>query len=184
MALMAFMKVKGRSMRLYRTRKYLGKIDAVYFDKQLHCIYCTAVKVPFIWRKAPISVSRIVFTSKEMQVKEEKNSLDVDKVDSFNLLSMSVYTETGSYLGKVYDFIFDTNTLALLQIDIQQRIFFSKTKEFLIHRSEIIRMEKKRIIVKDDVIGLEEENPDLFSPRIEWPMLPTKNLKNISHIEK
>ncbi len=64
-----------------------------------------------------------------------------------------VETESGKYLGRVYDFLLDVNLGALLKIIVAHDFLgIVRWNERVIPAGEIIRTEPERIIVKDDLL--------------------------------
>lgn len=64
-----------------------------------------------------------------------------------------VETESGKYLGRVYDFSFDVNLGALVKIMVAHSFLgIVRWDERVIPASEIIRTEPERIVVKDDLL--------------------------------
>lgn len=147
------------------------------FDpKNLVCTACEVIRSP-LSRKFIVPSDQLTFTSREPQTTIGKENVpQVDKVDGIKILSTSVYTETGMFIGNVEDFLFDANNLSLIQIDVEKRFLFSKLQSFLIHRSEIVKVEAHRIIVKDDILLDRAGGSGLLSPRIDWQAVQTKTL--------
>lgn len=64
-----------------------------------------------------------------------------------------VETESGKYLGRVYDFLLDVNLGALLKIMVAHSFLgIVRWSERVIPAGEIVRTEPERIIVKDDLL--------------------------------
>ncbi len=76
-----------------------------------------------------------------------------------NLINLRVETESGDYLGKVYDFLIDTETYEILKYYIKGGSFLNKVfpKELIIDRLQIVAITKEKMIVNDlDIKNLEE----------------------------
>lgn len=73
---------------------------------------------------------------------------EVTEID-FKLLGKSVYTEKGKKLGKVADFVVDTDTFMIMKIHVERSLVKSfSTSQLIIDRSQIVKVTDQRIIVK------------------------------------
>lgn len=67
----------------------------------------------------------------------------------FNLIGISVVDDTGKKLGKVADYIIDTDSFFIQQLKVKQKIMKSLTNtELLIHRTQILEISNTTITVK------------------------------------
>lgn len=67
----------------------------------------------------------------------------------FNLIGLNVIDEARHKLGKVEDYSLDTDSFVIQQLSVKQGILKSLTDtELLIHRSQIIEINNRAIIVK------------------------------------
>lgn len=85
-----------------------------------------------------------------VRLKNIPNGLD-------NILYKSVYTEDGSFIGRVFDFTIDTSVMSLFQIAVKKKFLFFTTFETLIQYGNIVEIKEDRIIVKDlhESVGIE-----------------------------
>lgn len=72
-------------------------------------------------------------------------------LDSFcKVLEAKVFTESGRFLGRVSDVVFDEHSGEILKYYIARPFLFSPLKAYLVlDRREVLRVEKKGLIVKD-----------------------------------
>jgi len=71
-------------------------------------------------------------------------------ISAHNLLTLPVYTASGTALGRVVDAELDPEDLHVERLKVQPGGLTGLLHEhFLIHRTQIIRIEEKRIIVDD-----------------------------------
>jgi len=71
-------------------------------------------------------------------------------ISAHNLLTLPVYTESGTILGRIVDVELDPEDLHVERFRVQPgglKGFLQE--EFLIHRTQVIRIEDKRVIVDD-----------------------------------
>ncbi|MBD3311139.1 MAG: hypothetical protein GF349_01415 [Candidatus Magasanikbacteria bacterium] len=62
---------------------------------------------------------------------------------------LKVETASGDVLGNVYDLVVDANTHTVIQYKVKSSVL--RTKEYLIHRGQIVRCKEDKIIVEDNV---------------------------------
>lgn len=81
----------------------------------------------------------------------------------FNLIGLSVTDQSGRRLGKVKDYSLDSNTFIIQQLNVARGALKSLSDtELLIHRSQIIEINDKSIIVRTTARKLEAiEKADL-----------------------
>ena len=73
---------------------------------------------------------------------------EVARID-FKLLGKSVYTENGKKLGKVSEFVVDTDTFLITKLHVDRSLIKSLgTSQLIIDRSQIVKVTDRRIIVK------------------------------------
>jgi len=78
------------------------------------------------------------------------------RFDLKQLKKMSVETELGLRLGRVFNMVFDTELQNVLQYEVGN--YFNK-KQYLVGRDQVIKFEERRMIVEDSVkkVIVEEE---------------------------
>lgn len=75
---------------------------------------------------------------------------------NFNLIGLSVVDDTKKKLGKVNDFIVDTSSFVIQQLNVKRGIIKSLSEtDLLIHRSQILEISDDQIIVKSPTKKLE-----------------------------
>lgn len=68
---------------------------------------------------------------------------------NFNLIGMDVFDDKKHKLGKINNYSVDVNSFIIQQLNVKQSIFKSLTEaDLLVHRSQIIEINNKSIIVK------------------------------------
>lgn len=73
---------------------------------------------------------------------------EITEID-FQLLKKGVYTETGKKLGKIADFVVDTDSFMIMKIHVDRSIAKSfGTSQLIIDRSQIVKVTDQRVIVK------------------------------------
>lgn len=74
------------------------------------------------------------------------------------LKRLSVETKSGIVLGKIVDFLLESDGGVIYQYKVKGSFF--STKEFLVNREQIIEITEEKMIVYDAVVrrGLEPEN--------------------------
>lgn len=92
---------------------------------------------------------------------------DVIKIDEivrlqFALTNMRVRDEKGTNLGKVVDFTIDTGSFYIQQLTIRRPLMYSFTDtELLIHRTQIIEINDKAIVVHSHAQAPEPERTEV-----------------------
>lgn len=92
---------------------------------------------------------------------------DVIKIDEivrlqFALTDMRVRDEKGTNLGKVIDFTIDTGSFYIQQLTIRRPLMYSFTDtELLIHRTQIIEINDKAIVVHSHAQAPEPERTEV-----------------------
>lgn len=92
---------------------------------------------------------------------------DVIKIDEivrlqFALTDMRVRDEKGTNLGKVVDFTIDTGSFYIQQLTIRRPLMYSLTDtELLIHRTQIIEINDKAIVVHSHAQAPEPERTEV-----------------------
>ena len=70
------------------------------------------------------------------------------RLDLKQLKQLSVETESGQKLGKIYDVVFELEGQIIAQYLVRSLLH---TKDYLISRDQVVRSEEKRIVVTDSV---------------------------------
>jgi len=65
------------------------------------------------------------------------------------IVGNKVYTESGMYLGKVFDFTLDLTTFLITRIYVRPGLFGGLAKQYIIYYKNIISIEKDKITVAD-----------------------------------
>lgn len=72
---------------------------------------------------------------------------------NFDLVNLTVFNKSKRKLGKINDFVVDTSSFVIQQLKVKNNFFNSFSQpELLIHRSQIIEINDKSVIVKDSVV--------------------------------
>lgn len=71
-----------------------------------------------------------------------------------NLKNLSVRTVSGVELGNIRDIILDTESQIVLQYEVSS-LFGNK---YLISREQVISVDNEKMIVEDDLTGVENKN--------------------------
>ncbi len=88
---------------------------------------------------------------------------DVLEID-FQLIDKPVITERKKRLGKVSDYIVDDLQFMIQKIHIKQSMLKNWTAEQLvIHRSQIVEITDKKIVIKDNLEAVKEEDREVGS---------------------
>ncbi len=82
-----------------------------------------------------------------------------------------VVTESGIYLGKVHDVLFDQAFMKLSHIDAVQKILFFPVRSHLISRDAIVELKKNKVIVKD--VAIMEQGTSLAFQKSQLPVMET-----------
>ena len=72
-------------------------------------------------------------------------------ITSKKLIGLEVFTEAGSYLGKVSDLEIDIDTHAVLRYIVKSRLGGIMPKELIIGVAEVISISLEKMIVRDTV---------------------------------
>lgn len=102
-----------------------------------------------------ISWSPVITVRDSESLIEPSEVVRIQKVLDLHTTFMKnrVETESGKYLGRVYDFLLDVNLGALLKIMVAPNFLgIVRWNERVIPAGEIIRTEPERIVVKDDLL--------------------------------
>lgn len=72
---------------------------------------------------------------------------------NFNIISINIIDDSGKKLGKVIDYIIETNSFYIQQLKVKQNFMINLTNtELLIHRTQIIEISNSTITVKSTKI--------------------------------
>lgn len=78
------------------------------------------------------------------------------------LIHKPVVTKDGEYLGRIDDFVMEMETLTLAQLYVTKKFLFLTSEKRIIHRSEILEITEKSVVVKNDRIEAPETLKDYF----------------------
>lgn len=161
MALLALKKIRWRRIETFHKKYYFGRIVKMYFHPKTLVMKGIEVLAVTKFRKFFVPSESLISSPRGLLIEDKylHHITQKEEVDSVSLLSTSVYTESGNYLGNVVDLLFDTTSLALIQLDVEKRIFLWKSQSLLIHKNEILQVNKKMIVVKDSVLYAEKPLP-------------------------
>ena len=84
---------------------------------------------------------------------DQKDVIKIDKVMqlNFSLISLSVETKKGTKLGKIIDFVVDTDDFSVRQLIVKRPFYKALSDpELVIPRKEIIEINDYKVIVKDE----------------------------------
>lgn len=104
------------------------------------------------------SIGMIIDSSDEFVGIDDVIALKKVAEMNFRLVGLHVVDDTKKKLGKVTDYIVDTNSFVIQQLRVQQKILKSITNtELLIHRSQIIEINNTTIIVRSAIKKVESQ---------------------------
>jgi len=93
-----------------------------------------------------LSKSALIIQSEESLVSpQEMVRLHKKYKRRAKIVGEKVFTKKGQYLGAVYDYVIENSTLSIIRIYLR-KLFDQR----IIHSSAIIKIEEKKIIVKDN----------------------------------
>jgi len=77
------------------------------------------------------------------------------KLTAKNIIGLAVYTQSGTHLGKVADFSFDTETQTVTQYTVKRSGLITDLwpKELLIHPDQVISLTDEKMVVDDNTIA-------------------------------
>lgn len=93
---------------------------------------------------------------------------DVIKIDdleklNFNIIGMQVTDERGKKLGKIVDYTLDISSFYVQQLTVKRPLMKSlNDTELLIHRTQIIEINNKSIVVHSESSAPEPERPEVI----------------------
>ncbi len=105
-----------------------------------------------------LSTKDILGISSEFYLVPSYDSLgDVDEIVRLKeildrdipIINNKVYTESGTYLGKVFDYTLDLTTFIITRIYVRPSLFGGLAKQYIIYYKNIISIEKDKITVAD-----------------------------------
>lgn len=115
----------------------------------------------FLGKMKYISKKDVVEISKEAIIIRDDDALvDINELvrlkrkekERPEIINSKVLTKNGSYVGKVYDFVVENNSLTIIRI-YTKKLFDQR----IIPAGSIIKLEKNRIIIKDDFEAVREQ---------------------------
>ncbi len=96
-----------------------------------------------------------MFLTKKTTQKTKKNKV--------NLKGYKVFTQSGFKLGKVVGVLYDEYSKNILNIVVKRTIFFFAVgKELIIHKSQIVQIKQKKVIVEDAFV--KNKGKIIYSP--------------------
>ena len=103
-------------------------------------------------------IGMIIDSSDEFVGIEDVITLKKIHETGFKLVGLNVIDDRKKKLGKVMDYIIDTNSFVVQQLRVKQKIIKSITdSELLIHRSQIVEINNTSIIVRSAVNKVEKQ---------------------------
>jgi sporulation protein YlmC with PRC-barrel domain len=88
-------------------------------------------------------------------------------ITSKKLIGLEVFTEAGSYLGKVSNLEIDVDTHAVLRYIVKSRLGGIIPKELIIGVAEVISISLEKMVVRDGVareLAAEKKNSGAMEP--------------------
>ncbi len=121
------------------------------------------------------SIGFIVNDSDELLEPGDVIAIDRLREYRFNPMKMNVLTEDGKKLGTVEDFIIDTASFVIMQLQIQSPLLrrFANTSN-LVHRSQIVEINDEAIIVRSarekiTPVSADKPSHDFVNPFAKHP---------------
>ena len=85
----------------------------------------------------------------------------------FTLIGSKVVTQDGKYLGRVKDFTIDYDSFKTIKLYLKASLIKRIVNEsFIIDSSQVINVEKNKVIVKSSVIKAKEKSPNVLQPKV------------------
>jgi len=152
-----------------RAANLLGKVlkstdPKILDDKLLHLLVNAdnGAILAFIGRKEILMPDKILLSPTPVKLvgqtpeKESKEIIHLALKNRQFVLKSRVETESGHYLGRVFDFEFDDISWKIQRIFISDRILFrALTEQLQIPKEDILFIGKDKIIVRDGLIKRE-----------------------------
>ncbi len=147
----------GRRVISAQTQKVLGVLQKGVADPDTGKVIAFSLKTGGDRNWLPlIDIQR--FEAEEVIVASEGRLVVVDDLprvkklleSPLKLLDARVFTESGRFLGKVVDVVFDEHSGEILKYYVARPFLLSPLKAYLVvDRREVLRVEKRGVIVKD-----------------------------------
>jgi len=150
-------RIIGLKVKTNQTQRAIGQVAESIIDPDTGKVIAFALKT---WRRNKwlTLIDVLDFGARELIIGSENKLLPLDdlprvkkiKESKLVVLNAQAITESGRYLGKVSDLVFDEHSGEILRYYIARPFILSPLKAFLIlDRKEISRVERKGVIVKD-----------------------------------
>jgi len=147
----------GRSVISIQTQKNLGKIKRGVVDPDTGRLVAFELKTA-LTRNWLALVDVREYGEDEILINSEGKLLILDDLprvkkllqSSLKVVQAKVFTESGRFLGRVSDVVFDEHSGEIIKYYIAQPFLLNPLRAYLIlDRKQILRVERKGLIVKD-----------------------------------
>jgi len=153
--LIEFSKIRGLPIFEIENQSHLGELLGFFIDEDEGKIEAAIGKskglfrhLKFISAKEFVELSKsalIIQSEESMVTPQEMVRLHKKYKKRAKIIGERVFTKKGDYLGVVNDYVIENSSLSIT------RIYLSKLfDQRIIHSSAIIKIEEKKIIVKDN----------------------------------
>jgi sporulation protein YlmC with PRC-barrel domain len=104
-----------------------------------------------------------------MEVDENMPKIKSVVEGGFNLLGINVRTESGRRVGKVRNFVFETDGYFVVKLYVERAgIFVLFNPVLLIERDSVVDVTKKYIVIKDAVIKIKDSSKKKARENVEY----------------
>ncbi len=166
MALLAYSKLRGKRVR--EGKVLLGRVVDIVLELDSGKVLGFLLRENF-WsvRKRYIPESCILDIGADVEISTSSEKGEPTHYEKpYSFFAMSVFTETGVFLGHIKDFLLDTASLKVIQIDVEEKmVFLYPYQNYLIHYTDILEVRGSVIIVRDSVAGERIKSPYWLSAK-------------------
>ena len=152
--LIEYSKLIGIPIFNLESQRRAAELAGFFFDEKEAKVEAVIAKTAGFWGKMKfISAKEIVELSKNaLIIRDEESLVEPKEMIRLNkkmkkrakIIGEKVTTKNGDFIGTVNDFVIESNSLLITRLHVK-RLFDQK----IIHASAIIKIEQKKITVKD-----------------------------------
>jgi len=168
--ILKYSQIIGKPVMELRAQSYLGQVSDISLTKSNMKIASMIVREVFFWpAKKAITESDIVEITIDAVIINSENDLSLIRelprvqeslLTGFSGIGQKVVTKSKKYIGKVYDYTFDSDSKFMINLYVR-----STFSERIISRAAITDTKHNRIIIEDDFEVI-KDTEIAFSPEI------------------
>lgn len=159
--ILKYSQVIGKPLMEMKTQSFLGKISEIILTKTTLKISSLIIKDAPLWpAKKAVTESSLVEVGLEAAIVNNEEDLSLIRElprvkesleNGFCGVGQKVYTKSNKYIGRVYDYTFDTESRLLFKLYVKSVI-----SERMIARTAIVEIKHHKVIIEDDFEAIKD----------------------------